>query len=190
MQSAKGIITGHFIAHWRVPSAIHALPARGIAEFAVLEFPPKPLRSSWRYATNGMSSYLQPTPDRRSEVRCELFACTNDEAPWVIGLLAAAAAYPLDYNTYLAEGDTIDVGQPIDRANSSYTGLLLIRPGCVDPPTLGLLALGPSDVLVHQVVGLLPAEVEFASRNGAELLSKRLSEAGGFSLDRPRSPVV
>ena len=55
----KGVITAHFIFHWGVPKEIRPRKLPGIGELAILEFAPKGVRLTWRYATNGMSSYIQ-----------------------------------------------------------------------------------------------------------------------------------
>jgi hypothetical protein len=188
MANDKGIITGHFMAHWGVPRDIRPLRARGIAEFAVLEFAPREPRMTWRYATNGMSSYLQSYPEESMNVRTELFACTKQRAMWIDDLLLAIASYPHDFATYLAEGDTINVGQPIDQNSSCYTGILLASP---EPATLGLVAGLSHDVLVHQVVGLLPTEVQFAEEHGGgKMLWQKLFNKGEQLLDEERQSIV
>jgi hypothetical protein len=176
MKNEKGIITGHFILHWGVPNEIRPMKARGIEEFAILEFAPRGTRKTWRYATNGMSSYYQFHPDQSVRVRTEIYACTSEKAIWVDELLAAIASYPKDYNTYIAQGDTIDVESPIDRNYSFYTGILIAPPGPADTPTVGLIGGLSNNVLVQQVVGLFPNEVQFAKSHGGNLLFQQLSK--------------
>ncbi len=184
----KGIITGHFIVHWGPPHDIRPLQAHGVAEFAVLEFAPRGPREAWCYATNGMSSYTQSYADQQMKIRTELYASTRERAAWVDELLTALASYPIDVATYFAEGDTINVGTPIDRMTSCFTGILLAPP---DPATLGLVAGLPEEVLVHQVVGLLPAEVQFAeSHGGGKTLWHELAKQGEHTLDLRRRSVV
>jgi hypothetical protein len=178
MRDQKGTITGHYVAHWGVPKAIRPRRARGIREFAILEFSPRGARGTWRYATNGMSSYLQAHPDPGTRVRTELYCVTRNRALWVGDLLASMATYPVDYGTYLSEWDTIDAGGPIDRGLSLYTGVLLVRPGSADQPTLGLIGTQPDKILVHQVIGLLPADLDRASAAGGRTLWDRLLEVG------------
>jgi hypothetical protein len=142
---------------------------------------------TWRYATNGMSSCNQSHPNEHVKVRAELYACTKHKAAWVDDLLAAIASYPQDYATYLAECDTINVGQPIDRKSSCYTGVLLAPP---DPATLGLVAGLCDDVLVHQIVGLVPAEVRFAEEHGGKSLWQKLMNKGQLVVDDTRTSIV
>jgi hypothetical protein len=183
----KGIITGHFMFHWGVPSDIRPIEVAGIMDFAILEFAPDGPRTTWRYATNGMS-YLQAHPDDHVKVRTELYASTKLRAPWILELLRAIASYPMDYATYLAEGDTINVVQPIDRQSSCFTGVLLAP---AEPPTLGLVAGTPENILVHQIVGLLTAEVQLAETlGGGSMLWQRLLNAGEHMLDEERLPVA
>jgi hypothetical protein len=189
MQDEKGIITGHFMSHWGVPKEIRPRKLPGIGKFAILEFTPMGQRATWRYATNGMSSYTQH-PDGFVKVRTEVYGCTKEKATWVDDLLAAIATYPLDFTTYFAEGDTINVGKPIDRDGSCFTAILLARPGLFDPATLGLVAGISDNVLVHQVIGILPTEVEFAEQHGGKSLWEKLAKNGDLVLDESRLPVV
>src|SRR5580704_9632420 len=170
MQHDKGIVTGHFISHWGVPTEIRPRKLPGIGECAILEFAPRGTRATWRYATNGMSSYAHNHPDGIVMVRTELYGSTKEKAAWVDDLLAAIATYPLDFKTYLAEGDTINVRQPIDRHSSRFTAILLAAPGRSDPETVGLVDRMPEKVLVHQVVGILPSEADFAEQHGGKPL--------------------
>lgn len=184
----KGLVTGHYITHWGVPSKISPLSARGIEAFAVLEFAPKWPRKTWRYATNGMSSYLQCYTDEHVNVRTELCASSKDRADWIQDLLMAMASYPIDYDTYFAEGDTIDVGQSIDRKSSCFTGILIAQP---EPSTLGLVSGIAENVLVHQLVGLLPSEVRFAEEHGdGMVLWQKLINESDHLLDVKRLSVV
>lgn len=190
MQNEKGIITGHFMSHWGIPKEIRTRKLGGIGEFAILEFAPKGERTTWRYATNGMSSYTQHHPDGLVNVRCEVYGCTMEKMAWIDDLLVAIATYPLDYNTYLAEGDTIGAGQPIDRDRSCFTAILLARPGLCDPETVGLVNGISDNVLVHQIIGILPTEAEFAEQCGGNSLWEKLAKEGDPMLDRNRLPVV
>jgi len=186
MSIDKGSITGHFIAHWGVPTNIRPRQVNPFGDFAILEFAPKGDRTSWRYATNGMSSKTQLT-DEGGSVRTELYTCSRQRLPWVDDLLVAMATYPFLNDTYLSEFDTIDAQQAIDQKASPYTGILLAPPGPSDPETLGLAGKPGEDVLIHQVVGLLPNELECASRGGARDLWKKLLGEGEPALDRVRS---
>jgi hypothetical protein len=186
---AQGTITAHFIAHWGVPDDIRPQAIRGGRSFAILEFAPRGSRQTWRYATNGMSSDLQHHPDQHMKVRTELFACTTEKAVWIDDLLCGLAAYPYDYTTYLAEGDTIEVGQALDRDESCFTGVLLAPPGPRDPPSIGVIDGFDYNVLVHQVVGLLPPEVHYAERHTGKRLWEQLLQFGDPVLDRARKAI-
>jgi hypothetical protein len=190
MKDEKRNITAHFIAHWGVPKEIRPRKICGIQEFAILEFAPRGARRTWRYATNGMNTYLQSIGQHGVRVRTEVYACTGHETPWVHDLLSAIASYPMDYSTYLAEGDTISVGQPIDRNCSCFTGILLAPPGPLDPPTLGLVAGLAENVLVHQVVGLVPSELDYAERHNGKNLWNHLIGRGEALVDEVRATVV
>src|SRR5690349_11285339 len=128
MPDLKGIITGHFMAHWGVPSGIY--PQEGTSpELAILEFAPDAGRNSWRYVTNGMSGRIQV-----DGLRTEVYACSRGKLTWIRRLLAAITTYPTDYNTCIAEGDTIAVGQPVDGDTSPFTGILFVAPDPIDAP--------------------------------------------------------
>jgi hypothetical protein len=137
-----------------------------------------------------MSNYLQRHPDPRMKVRTELFACTTEKMSWIDDLLGAIAAYPNDYSTYLAEGDTIEVGQPLDRDSSSYTGVLLAPPGPLDQSTLGVIGDLGEDVLVHQVVGLLGPELDYVREHSGKRFWEQLVKLGEPVLDRPREGAL
>lgn len=189
-KSNRGIVTSHFIAFFGVPTEIRPRAVRGIGEVAILEFAPAGNRKTWRYATNGMSAYLQRHPDPRVHVRTEVYATTCHRQGWVDDLLLAVAAYPYDCDTYLAEGDSVNVGQPIDRRVSPYTGILLIPPGPHDASNLGLVGGVVENILVHQVVGLLPSEVELAAQGNGKRLSDAIRAADELSLDAHRAKIV
>ncbi len=184
-----GTITAHFISHWGVPAAISPRQVAG-AEVAILEFAPRGERRTWRYSINGMSRCCQYSPDPSLNVCTELYVCTNAQMPLAEELLIALAAFPNDNPTYIADGDTIDFEQPIRCGRCSFVGILLAPPGPIDSPTLGLVAGLPNDVLVHQVVGLLPSEMNFAKRHGGKRLWERLAVGGEPLLDGPRAPVI
>ena len=189
MAIGKGVVTGHFIAHWGVPNELYPRYARGSREFAILEFAPRPPRTKWRYATNGMSSYIQPHPDGNIHVRTELYASSSRRAEWILDLLTAMASYPIDVGTFFAEGDTIDVGGPIDQNTSCFTGILLAPPV---PLSLGVVGGLVEKILVHQVVGLVQAEIDFAAghEGAGALIWKKLITKGELPLDEVRSSVI
>jgi hypothetical protein len=190
MRYEKGIITGHFITHWGVPNDIRQVAARGIESLAILEFSPQKTRRTWRFATNGMSSFAQLHPDQLIKVRTEIFVCTTEKVLWIEELLAAIASYPIDYATYLSQYDTINVGFPVDRDSSCYTGILIAPPNNTEIPTIGLVGGIPFDILVHQVVGLLPKEIQFAEKYGGASLWQRLANKGALPIDCHRVSVV
>lgn len=188
MENYRGKITAHFMAHWGVPTEIRPYEIGSLrASLAILQFAPRGARQTWRYATNGMSSYLQHSPDFEARVRTELFACTLKKEDWIDDLLKAIASYPADYSTYLSQGDTIEVGQPIDRRKSCFTGILISPPGPIDPSSLGVIDGLENDVLVHQVVGLTPAEICYTQKYGGAKLWESIAQNGDPILDQSRS---
>jgi hypothetical protein len=186
----KGAITAHFIAYWGVPSEIRERDVPGLEAFAILEFPPSGTRREWRYATNGMSSFLQSHSDPKISVRTELYACTQHKAPWLDELLSALAGYPRQQQTFFAEWDTVEVSHPIDHRISSFTGIMLVPPGPFDPLTIGIAGGVMENILIHQLAGLTPSEVQYARQNGGRLLWGHILKSGRPFLDQRRSSVI
>ena len=175
----------HWITHLGVPMEIHPRALHGSDDaFAILEFAPRGSRTSWRYATNGMSSRIQACPQPGVHVRTELYGATRDRAPWVCDLLTALAAYPWDQQTWLSEGDTIELQESPTSRNCPFAGIMLVAPGAIDPPEIGLA--GDSEpILIHQLAGLLPAERQQAkSGSGAWLKARH------FFLDTNEQPTA
>jgi hypothetical protein len=189
MSYDKGAITGHFIAHWGVPTDIRPSQVNPFGDFAILEFAPRGARTSWRYATNGMCSKPQLTDEQRS-VRTEIYACSEHRILWCDELLVAIATYPFLYGTYLSEFDTIDAQRPVDQGTSPYTGILLAPPGPSDRDTLGVTIVPQFEIIIHQIVGLFPEELEFAAQGGSGELWKRLRMNGEPTIDGLRSKVA
>ncbi|HEX5243152.1 MAG TPA: suppressor of fused domain protein [Tepidisphaeraceae bacterium] len=168
---ANRLMTTHWIAHLGVPREIHPRALNGFdGAFAILEFAPRGSRASWRYATNGMSSRVQACPQPGVRVRTELYGATIQRAPWMCDLLTALAAYPWDQQTWLAEGDTIELRESPTSRNCPFAGIMLAWPGAIDPPEIGLA--GDSEpILIHQLAGLLSAELEQA-KHGSDCPSR------------------
>lgn len=164
-------ITGHFIAHWGVPREIH-VRAPFVADLAVLEFGPRGDRTTWRYATNGMGAVRQQCG--AVVYGTELFACSGSRSEWIVRLLDALARYPHQQETRLSEFDTIPAGGPVDGRSSPYTAILLAPENPPDSETLGLVAVEGPRLLVHQVVAITAAELDYAVTNGGEALWERL----------------
>lgn len=181
--------TGHYIVFWGVPGEIHVRKELGTSSLAILEFPPRSGRSTWRYATNGMSEYVQTYEGTTS--RTELFACTSRKLSWVVSLLDALARYPSQEQTLLGAFDTVAVGQPIDRDSSAFSAVLLAPPH-LEADALGVMA-GLTDEPIHisHVIGIFESECAFAVENGGAALYARLRAHGSsFLLDALRTPVV
>ena len=182
---ANRLMTAHWITHLGVPTEIRPRTLHGFdGAFAILEFAPRGSRTSWRYATNGMSSRLQAGPQPGVRVRTELYAATAQRARWMCDLLTALAAYPWDQRTWFAEGDTIELQESPTSRNCPFAGIMLVAPGAIDPPEIGLA--GDSEpILIHQLAGLLPAELQQAkSGSGARL------KAHHYFLDTNEQPTA
>lgn len=175
---ANRAMTAHWITYFGVPSEIHSRALNAFdGAFAILEFAPRGSRTSWRYTTNGMSSRIQACPHPGVRVRTEIYAATIRRAPWMCDLLTALAAYPWDQRTWFAEGDTIELQESPTSRKCPFAGIMLATPGALDPPEIGLA--GDSEpILIHQLAGLLPAELQQAKH-----CNEGSSEANHFFLD-------
>lgn len=187
--SRKKAITAHFITHWGVPRHIH-VQEPGPVELAVLEFGPRAQRQTFRFATNGMSAYIQFY--QAKGYRTELYTTSRSDAPWIIQLLVAIAKYPVLQETRVGEFDTIPVSGPIDQDSSQFTAVLIAPPGPEETETLGaILDVFPEPILVHQVVAITDRELSFAIEHGGEKLWKRLIDLGRpLLLDEIRPEAV
>jgi len=187
--SQKKAITAHFITHWGVPRHIH-VQEQSPVELAVLEFGPRAQRQTLRFATNGMSAYIQFYQTKG--YRTELYTSSRSNALWIIQLLAAIAKYPVLQETRLGEFDTIPVGGPIDQDSSPFTAVLIAPPGPDEAETLGaILDVTPEPILVHQVVAITDSELNFAIEHGGERLWERLIDLGRpLLLDEMRPEAV
>jgi hypothetical protein len=182
--------TGHFILFWGVPNEVHRRNPIGTSRLAILEFRPRGGRTSWRYATNGMSESIQPCS--QGPVRTELFASTDTRQDWAIALLDAISRYPTQQDTYFGEYDTVEVGQPIDARRSPFTAVLLAPPGPHEQTAVGTISAVTSDAIqVHQVIGIYKDECKFVIEHGGRKLYNQLIKRGcTLSLDEVRRSVL
>ena len=184
--ATKGIITAHYITHWGVPSDIRPLTVEGLGDFAIVEFPPRDSRKTWRYATNGMSAYAQARSGTGRELRMELYASTARPTRNLDDVLALVARYPIDHQTRFCEGDTIAAEGAISEGWPNYAGLLIAGP---ESPGLGLIGGPDRGVLLNRIVGIFDDELELAkTRGGHELLVKLQAE--DLPIDILRDRVV
>jgi hypothetical protein len=187
--SRKKAVTGHFMAHWGVPSEIHVQEKSRI-DLAVVEFAPKGGRATYRFATNGMSAIVQPS--RGGRYRTELYASSRSAAPWIVRFLAVLAVYPIEEETSLGEMQTVPLAGPIVQGDSIYSAILIAPPGPEDPETLGaILGVTTEAILVHRVVPISELERDFAAERGSEELWQQLLGLGRpLLLDEPRPDAV
>jgi hypothetical protein len=192
----KQEVTAHYMRHWGVPLRPH-LEAPCSRDLAVFEFAPgrqadsqPPLQTS-RFATNGMSAYVQSY--QGIPRRTEIYVSARSYAPWILELLVAVANYPVTFETLLEQFNTIPIDGPIDQSCSPFTALLLGPPEPEDPDTLGVIPdITPEPLLVHRVVGITQREYEFALNydDGEELWHRLVSLGRPLLIDQPRAEVA
>ena len=174
--SRKKAVTGHYIAHWGVPSEIRVQESSRF-DLAVLEFAPTRGRDTYRLATNGMSTLVQSNRARR--YRTELYAISRSAAPWIARLLAALAVYPVEEETSLGEMQTVPLAGPIIQGDSKFSAILIAPPEPEDAGTVGaILGVTPEPILVHRVVAITDSERSLAVEYGSEELWLRLLGLG------------
>lgn len=175
--------TAHYVSHWGVPQDIHIRESIDSFDFAILEFPPRKNRKTWRFATNGMSEVLQI--GESFTTRTELYVCSQYKDEWCIDLLDKLARYPKHFETYFGEFDTLE----FERSDSRFSGIMLAPPEPEDPDECGFISqLFPDQILIYRIVCLFPEELEFAISHGGEALWSRLLALGVpllTDVDRP-----
>jgi len=182
--------TGFYIQEWGVPKEIHICDPIADNELAVFEFLPCRGRKSWRYATNGMSEYIQKYEEYL--FRTELYALTNNQAPFAVKLLSSMARYPFSNQTYFSEFDTIPLGHSIGQKNLKYTALLLAPPCPEDGAQFNQIPdVTKEPIYIYFVAPLFATELEFAINKGGKNLWEILLNSGfSLALDAKRKAVV
>ena len=186
-QSPKQLTTAHFMHWWSVPSAIRPRQRSTQFQLAIIEFPPRDDRRSYRYATNGAGDYVMR--EGEGAYRQELYCTTTRKADWAIELLEGIALYPNHYLTRVGTFDTISAGGPIDQNRSPFTGVMIAPPAPVEGEEFGALERAEGEfAIVNQVVGLYDTEIDYCISHGAESLWIELAQADGeLALDRART---
>lgn len=144
------------------------------AEFAaqgwsILQFPPRPGRLSWIYATHGLSTCSAKGKERPT--RMELVIHWRDKDTMPLKVLAAAAKYILESGNALAPGHIITADDGIDANVDLVRHCLAFDPEPGIPRHVEL----PSGVIQPLVLlGISDAELEFAMKVRPELADGRL----------------
>lgn len=162
----------------------------------VLKFPPTAMRTSWLFATSGLSNAWEdetPDPDGWSGLGCELVLEVEGDFDWANALLSRLLAFQilLGCGRYgdrgpLSIGDRIPLKNPIDGRQSLLTWCMVAPPHGY--PTGFHLPTGRVEFL--HLVGVTEAEAHFSRENGQEELLRLLSPLGYPVTAATRSAAV
>jgi hypothetical protein len=164
----------------------------------VMRAAPSMHRSSWLYATSGLSNPWNGAPGDGAAVSglgCEIVFETTESADWPIArvqqiaafqLLLGAGAYP--GRPLLAVGDRIPLrGSLTPLTSSAIQHFLVARP--TGYPASFRLESGEVELLT--LLGVTDSEVVYAREHGNDALLELLRRAGAFPITEPeRAPVV
>lgn len=175
MRDYRKLITGHCIAHWRVPHKFHVRHSSILGELAIMEFRPDVGHCTAILVTNGMSNTGQR--HSRGEYRCEVFAQIASDVELCANLLGDVAEYPFLHGTSLSTLDTIAIARS---AAFPWSALMVVPP----PPefeTVGVLVTPEGEsVLFNEVVAITDKELDYSLDQGNDklwqVLGKRRSK--------------
>lgn len=166
----------------------------------VIIIPPTPQRNWITLITEGMGAHSMHIPEELSSAgvnRAELLIClppdwnlnSNEEKDyWPIRLLKQLARLPIECDTWLGWGHTIDNQDPFDE-NTSLCSSMLISPVAYDEDA-GVCELPDGEyVNFYQILPLYQEEMKFKQEYGAGTLLDCMVGAVGHIVDAQRSNV-
>jgi hypothetical protein len=177
-------IEAHYTRNWGVqPEAcpfqlgrVHELPSG----FVVLAFPPHEGRSTWTYATCGMSLPGDPQP-----VELHVFSPIRSED--LVELLYAVAHFHRT-GTKLNLGHTVNFGRPWLSQSACSFGLISLP--YLDGPELENFEGSNGSAKCYWLIPITKTELDLKKRQGLEALEARFESAGFDYSDPMRTAVV
>lgn len=162
---------------------------------SVISFPPTAERSTWLYATSGMSNAFDSQIEEWSGLGVEFILEVAEQAHWaqdklsrlmVFNLLIAAGHYREQSD--LTRGSIVRLGVPVtDEVECQLTNFIALQP--TNHPKEFALVTGKVEFL--QMIAITDDEADFAEKKGHELLAQKLKDAGYLpSINPNRSSVV
>lgn len=148
--------------------------------------PPDEERDFYTLVTMGMGAHKMDVPAELSDYRlerAELLLCLppdwdihSDEERWYwpVRLLKVLARLPVQENTWLGWGHTIDNGEAFDES-TELCGSMLIGPASFDDREFVCSLPDGSEVNFYQIIPLHREEMEFKMEHGAEQLLEQLN---------------
>lgn len=161
--------------------------------------PPTKERDYFTLVTMGMGAHRMNTPKQFSENasdRAELLIClppdwkvgeNSEEWFWPFSLLKGLARLPINCDTWLGWGHTVDNRTPF-AANTSLCGSLLIYPEDVEDGADVCILPNGDAVNFYEVVPLYRDEMEYKMGNDAKALLRRMENVSHVvDVNRPTS---
>lgn len=167
-----------------VPSVFHEIFSPDI-HVDICMIPPGEDRDYYTLVTMGMGAHKMNVPEELKKYkleRAELLITlpadwkvedSDEKWYWPIRLLKSAARLPINCDTWLGWGHTLDNVEPYAE-NTELCGALLIDP-MVGSGNCCKLSRN-EEILFYQLIPIYRKEMEYKIKNGAEELLKLLSE--------------
>lgn len=177
------------------PTVFHEISSEDI-HVDVYIAPPSKERNFYTLITLGMGAREMNTPDDVSKKRCELLIClppdwkVGEETPewyWPIGLIKGLARMPIDCDTWLGWGHTIDNGSDL-APNIKMCGSLLVYPEDVKDGADECTLPNGETVSFYEVIPLYQQEMDYKIDNDTTELLKQMTDVSHI-LD-PNRPNV
>ena len=103
----------------------------------------------------------------------------SEEWYWPVGCLKTMARYPIDNDTWLSWGHSVEIGvKYLLPEHVPFVGWLLTGPGAFGDESFCCALPCGEDVNFYQLQPLYAAEMKYKIKRGAEALLKRFAEAG------------
>jgi len=160
----------------------------------VLTFPPTNERTTWLYATSGMSNAFDSEIEEWSGLGVEYILETAEKSDWAADKLARlmtfnlliAAGHYKDQSD-LRVGSVVRLGLPVDgNENCILRNFIALSP-CTTTPEFQLVT-GKVELL--QMIAISDAEAEFADQEGHDALAQKLTGANHHQVIAPRRSSV
>lgn len=180
------------------PSVFHEIASEDI-HVDVVVIPPERERNYFTLITMGMGARRMNIPDDADEDldRAELVMClppdwkvgnNSDKWFWPIGLLKSLARLPIDCDTWLGWGHSVDNGYSFAE-NTDLCGSLLIYPEGVEEGAEKCTLPNGDIVSFYQVIPIYREEMDFKMMNGTKELLEKLTGSSNHIVDISRPNV-
>ena len=184
MNAYQEALLAHYVRQWAAEAAVLATQRTSVlhvpATFRVLEFAPTLVRSSWTYATCGMSSAEAP-------FLLELHLFSAQRSAELVDLVTAVAHYHQTAHA-LGLGHTVNFGVPWQPGSACSYGLVSLP--YLDGPALEKMTYQSREVHCLWLVPITQAERDFKAVHGVEALEDLFEKAGLDYLNSTRTSVT